>query len=309
MIRIIFLFALFFLGPAKAQEELPRLHVGGNHLAKPDGTPVTLRGVSLCSLDWHKPLQLIPQATGWGVNVLRLPVQPKEWRKIPSQKYLSDRLDPAVKACSDNNIYCIIDWHAIEKWDSPETEKELKEFWKIVAPRYAAHKNILYEIFNEPTEPKSRTPENWVAWKITAQKWVDQVRSQAPHTVLLVGSPHWSQMANFAEQDPFSGQNIVYTAHVYPNWKPEQWDKLFGNAARKIPLFLTEWGWSSNEKAFWVVKGDEEKYGQPLRDYLDAHHQINWTAWSFDPLCGPAMLGQDKDMGAFVKKWLSDFNQ
>jgi len=42
--------------------------------------------------------------------------------------------------------------------------------------------------------------------------------------------------------------------------------------------------------------------------YLDARHHIGWTAWSYDPRCGPAMLGSDKNMGDFVKEWLGDIH-
>ena len=187
---------------ALAQSSLPRLKVEGNHLATPDGKPVSLRGVSLCSIEWHKPIQQIETVTNspdkWAVNVLRLPVQAKEWRRNGGEKYMSAYLDPAVKACVKNNVYCIIDWHDIGGWEDPKITSTLEEFWRIAAPRYATNKNILYEIFNEPTEPKKKSLENWLAWRETAQKWVDSIQRVAPMTVFLVGSPHWSQMPSFA---------------------------------------------------------------------------------------------------------------
>lgn len=290
---------------------LARLHVQGNYLAKPDGTPVTLRGVSLCSLEWHKPLDLIEDVTNspkkWDVTVLRLPVQVKEWEKAGPQRYLKDRLDPAVALCKKNGVYCIIDWHEIGAWDDPEVVRKLENFWKIVAPRYARNPNILYEVFNEPTTPVQRNRENWLAWRKVAQKWVDTIRKYAPDTVILVGSPHWSQMPGFAAQDPFRGKNLAYVMHIYPNWKRQHWDTLFGDAADKIPLFITEWGWTARpENKKLIYAGNLQDYGQPLKDYLESKPTISWTAWSYDPLCGPAMLGRDKDMGNFVKSWLSD---
>lgn len=291
---------------------LPRLSVERNRIVDDAGTPITLRGVSLCSLEWHKPLDQIRDVTTpptkWNANVLRLPIQKKEWDRLGPQDYLKAYLDPAVKMCTDRNIYCILDWHDVSEWNKPESIKNLERFWTIVAPRYSRNPNILYEIYNEPTEPKSRTIENWNAWRETAQAWVDMIRKRAPETILLIGSPHWSQMPSFAVQTPFEGKNLVYTAHVYPNWKEKQWDDLFGEASNTIPLFITEWGWSAQEKAWWGIKGDQASYGDKLRAYLDARPWINWTAWSYDPKCGPAMLGDDTDMGAFVKDWLSDIN-
>lgn len=293
-------------------KSLPRLSVEGNRFVDEAGTPVALRGVSLCSLEWHKPLEQIRNVTTpptkWNANILRLPVQVKEWDRVGAQDYIKDYLDPAVKLCSERGVYCIIDWHVVDKWNKPENVKKLENFWTIVAPRYAANPNILYEVFNEPTDPKSRKMENWISWREAAQPWVDLIRKRAPETPILVGSPHWSQMPSFAVEEPFKGKNLAYTVHVYPNWKEKQWDGLFGKASETIPIFISEWGWSAQEDAFKIIKGDREGYGEKIRAYLDARPWINWTAWSYDPKCAPAMLGPDTDMGTFVQDWLKDVN-
>lgn len=313
LILKIFLASLLFSVPASAQDNeiLPRLKTVGNHLAKPDGTPVTLRGVSLCSLEWHAPLEQINQVMegeqSWPVDVLRLPVQDREWRRYGAKKYLKDKLDPAIALCKEHNVYCIIDWHEISDWDKPEIIADLENFWKIVAIRYSNDPRIIYEIYNEPTTPKMRNRENWLAWRTQMQKWVNTIRADAPETLLLIGSPHWSQMPNFAAADPLEGENLAYVMHLYPNWKQKQWDGLFGKASETIPIFMTEWGWTSQEDNVGkVIYGTQEGFGEPLRRYLDARPQISWTAWSYDQKCGPAMLGQDKDMANFVKQWLTD---
>lgn len=310
-LALTFVFVVLTAAAAHAQTPLPRLQVVGNHLETREGDYITLKGVSLCSLEWHKPLEQIEQvSTGpdkWNANVLRLPVQVQEWKRVGPINYIKNYLDPAVKACRRNNVYCIIDWHEIGPWNDAENVRDLKDFWKRVAPRYATDPNILYEIYNEPDEPKEKSRENWLAWRAAAQPWVDQVRRDAPHTVLLVGSPHWAQMPDFAVADPFRGKNLAYVVHVYPNYKPSDWDALFGRASETLPIFMTEWGWSDQEKVRGqVIHGTQKDFGEPLKAYLEARPQISWTAWSYDPLCGPAMLGDDKDMAAFVKDWLAE---
>ncbi len=305
-----FLLALFLIiqiHPAHAADPVPRLHVNGNQITASD-QPAYLRGVSLCSLEWHNPLDQMKQARdSWSVRFLRLPVQPQEWKRVGSQNYLRDYLDPAVKICRQSSLQCIIDWHQIGPWDKAAETKDLEEFWRLVAPRYAADRNISYEIFNEPTEPTAYTEENWLAWRARAQPWVDQIREKAPHTLLLIGSPSWSQLPAFAAKNPFAGENLAYTMHLYPNHSQRKWDSLFGDAADTIPIIMTEWGWSSQDKNKGdVIYGSAESYGIPLKEYLNARPQIGWTAWSFDPLCGPAMLGPDKDMADFVKQWLAE---
>jgi endoglucanase len=314
------LFWGFAIGCATSQNfalsaPLPQLKTESNYFTNNLGEPIKLRGVSLCSLAWHSPLEQIKQVsgvnTGWHPNILRLPVQVREWDRVGGDAYIRARLAPAVKLCRENGVYCIIDWHLIAAWDDPVSDQRLRDFWRKVAPLYANDPNILYEIFNEPTTPKQRTRENWLKWRDKAQSWVDFIRTMAPETILLVGSPHWDQMTSFAAEDPIVGTNIGYVTHVYPNWKPHKWDKLFGDAAAKIPMMITEWGWSSAESSEdTLLFGSADSYGQPLRDYLDARPQIGWTAaWSYDPRCGPAMLGRDKDMGDFVKKWLKDIQR
>jgi endoglucanase len=313
------LFWGFAIGCATSQNfalsaPLPQLKTESNYFTNNLGEPIKLRGVSLCSLAWHSPLEQIKQVsdvnTGWHPNILRLPVQVREWDRIGGDAYIRSRLDPAVKLCRENGVYCIIDWHLIAAWDDPVSDKRLRDFWRKVAPLYADNSNVLYEIFNEPTTPKQRTRENWLRWRNKAQSWVDFIRTMAPETILLVGSPHWAQMTSFAAEDPIYGKNIGYVTHVYPNYKPHKWDKLFGDAAAKIPMMITEWGWSSSATSKdSLLYGNTENFGQPLRDYLDARPYIAWTAWSYDPHCGPAMLGNESDMGDFVKKWLSDIWQ
>ena len=301
------------LSSVAVAQELPRLGTKDNVFVTSDGKTVTPKGVSLCSLEWHDPLKQISDITSspdkWAANVLRLPVQVKEWDRVGAQAYIKGYLDPAVKMCREKNIYCIIDWHEIGAWNDAANVKKLEDFWARVAPRYAADKNIIYEIFNEPTEPKNKTHENWMLWRTQMQKWVDSIRKDAPNTLLLIGSPHWSQMPSFAVDDPVMGKNLAYVMHLYPNYGTHEWDDVFGKAAEKIPLILTEWGWSSQEKMKGqVIYGEQKSYGEPLKTYLNGRPQIGWTAWSYDPLCGPAMLGDDKEMGAFVKGWLEDVN-
>lgn len=303
---------VFFSSASFAEQSaLPGLRVEGNRILTETGKPVALRGVSLCSLSWHNPFHLIRHVSdknnGWKVSILRLPVQPEEWLRLGPNAYIKDRLDPAVEQCRKSGLYCIIDWHEIADWNDEYTERKLKTFWRIVAPRYADKPFILYEIFNEPKKPSERNRENWLAFRIKAQQWVDQIRQAAPETVLLIGSPHWSQMPSFAADDPLEGENLVYVAHVYGNWPQESWDDLFGNAASKIPLFISEWGWSSllrnRTSPFY---GTHNEYAKPLKAYLDERPHIGWTAWSYDPECGPAMLGKDKEMGDFVRQWLEE---
>jgi len=234
-------------------------------------------------------------------------VQPDEWKRIGADHYIRDDLDPAVRQCRDAGFYCIIDWHEVADWQDEQTIRALDAFWRKVAPRYKDDPFIFYEVFNEPKNPGDQTLENWRAYRARAQQWVDEIRKAAPDTILLVGSPRWSQMAGFAAQEPLIGENLVYTFHLYHGSPREDWDGLFGNASEKIPLFVSEWGWSSLlRNRMTPFYGTREGFAMPVKQYLNEHPQISWTAWSYDPACGPAMLGKDREMGDFVRSWLQE---
>lgn len=293
----------------KPEQNLPRLKTVGNKFVQESGEVAKLKGVSLCSLAWHEPLKQIKEVTdplsGWNPVILRLPVQPRQWEIEGARAYTKKRIDPAIKECNKNNVYCIIDWHKIGPWNDPKVNEQLLEFWRVVAPRYANNPNVIYEVFNEPTKPKARTQENWNIYHEYAQRWVNHIREFAPKTVLLIGSPHWSQSSSFAVQKPISGENIGYVTHVYPLWKPDRWDGLFGDAAEIIPMMLTEWGYSAVNNIS-ILKGTTENFGKPLKEYLESRTHIGWTAWSYDSKCSPAMLGEDNDMAKHVRHWLTN---
>lgn len=83
---------------------LPKLSTVDNKFVQENGTAVTLKGVSLCSLAWHKPLDQITRVThpetGWNPKILRLPVQPRMWEIEGAGPYMRKRIDPAVELCN-----------------------------------------------------------------------------------------------------------------------------------------------------------------------------------------------------------------
>src|SRR5580704_16392399 len=55
-------------------------------------------------------------------------------------------LDAIVKIASENDLYVLIDYHDIGVLD----QDLAAEFWLHVAPRYANHPGVFYEVANEP---------------------------------------------------------------------------------------------------------------------------------------------------------------
>ena len=306
--------------PARVAQAIntPWLHTSGRFIQDPNGNNVVLRGVSLVDVSvadsrTRNARQQIDMATdeasGWYARVVRLPVHPEAidgqpaWNAGPDA-YFNNHLNPAVQECVARQIYCIIDWHYISDYTSSAIDTSTRNFWSYVAPKYANTPNVIFELFNEPVNP-----DNWDTWKATAQPWVNLIRSYAPNNLILIGGPRWSQNLSSAASSPFTGSNLVYVAHIYPEHGGQStWDSWFGNAANSAPFFVTEWGWQQGGST--PTNGTQSGYGVSFSNYLESKG-LSWTAWVFDMYWQPVMfdtnwnlLGGEAYEGQFVQNLL-----
>ena len=112
-----------------------------------------------------------------------------------------------------------------------------------------------------------------------------------------------------AASSPFTGSNLVYVAHIYPEHGSQStWDSWFGNAANSVPFFVTEWGWQQGGTT--PTNGTQSSYGVPFSNYLESKG-LSWTAWVFDMYWQPVMfdtnwnlLGGEAYEGQFVQNLL-----
>ena len=299
---------------------LPQLHIEGIDIKDSRGKKVVLRGVSLPDLavnDYRikkfgdqsgkSAVELIKMLTnktnGWHTNVIRLPVYPI-WElgyNANPQKYYSNYIEPAVKKCVEKKVYCIIDWHYID--DPRKLDSQTKAFWSDIAPKYKNNPNVLFEVFNE-----NSTDMPWVEWKKLVQPWVDLIRSYAPDNLVLVGAPHYAQHLFDAPDHPIKGKNIVYVAHIYPGLSQSLWDYWIFNAAKKLPIFVTEWGFRKGGE--YPTDGTVYSFGRPLKEKVE-QYQLSWTCWVADYNWAAEMFDKNWNlltgknyMGGFVKNYL-----
>lgn len=250
---------------------------------------------------------------GWHARTLRVPVEPRSVRAVGLDELLSEYVDRAVELARERGVYALIDYHRIGRYDTDAVDDRVRAFWKRVAPRYAGDSHVLFELFNEPTEPASGGIEAWRTWRDHAEPWVSLVRENAPDTPVVVGSPRWSSMTQYAAREPFSDDDVVYAAHVYPSWDPRTWEGTFGDPALSEPVFVTEWGYTDADDVDSHLVGTTGDWGRPFRRWLDAHDNVSWCARTFDSVWEPRMfdtdwslLGGNAHMGGLVKRWLAD---
>ena len=108
-----------------------------------------------------------------------------------------------------------------------------------MALTYGDYENIIYEIYNEPLN---------VSWSEVVKHYAIEViqiiRSIDPDSLIILGSPEWSQRVDLVAEDPITTfENIVYTLHFYTVYHQE-WLRGRATSALNngIPLFVSEWG-------------------------------------------------------------------
>jgi ATP-binding cassette, subfamily B, bacterial MsbA len=116
-------------------------------------------------------------------------------RDADRQKFFSE-LDAVVELASQNGLYVLIDYHDIGCLDV----ELASSFWQYVAPRYANHPGVFYELANEPV---AFHPEYYTDEDLRKQEFLYRlVRSLAPDTHLVLLSFANTALALVPEGNP-----------------------------------------------------------------------------------------------------------
>lgn len=258
-----------------------RLSVKGTQLKDAKGKAFQLKGVSTHGIAWY-PEYISKEAfrelrDKWGVNTIRLAMYTAEYNGYctggsANRKALKKQIDAGVKAATDLGMYVIIDWHILSDGNPNTHKKQAVSFFKEMARKYKKHKNVIYEICNEPNGGVS-----WAKIRSYAQTVIKAIRKIDKRNVILVGTPNWSQDVEIAAKSPIKKyKNIMYTLHFYANTHRESYRAKAAAAIRKgLPLFVSEFGIcdaSGNG-------GVNEKEANAWIKFLDSH-RISYVAWN-----------------------------
>jgi len=302
--------------PAKNNDKaLPQaLHTDGRWIRNEDNEIVILRGVNIASLEWtaggdHMIESTLWTIEEWNCNVLRIPLAQDRWYGYAPEQSddgsaYRELVDLLIQTASERKTYIWLDlhWNNANVWGAyigqhkmPDTNSV--DFWQDVANLYANHPAVMFGLYNEPHDitweiwrnggtVEENYDRNGTSIELTYeaaghQELVDAIREQGADNIIIAGGLDWGfDLQGIANGYALDGENIVYDTHPYP-WKPEPWDKYFGNVGLVYPIIVGEWGGTKEE--------GHQPYGVRLADYMRRNH-FSWTAWCFHPSAGPQLI-------------------
>lgn len=280
-----------------------KLSVDGSRLEDAQGTVVQLRGVGSYGLQWRPQfmnataLSYVEQE--WGVSVTRAAMYVDEGGFTSMPKVMVERVEDTIAAAAAAGIYVLVDWHILDPGDPQVHADAAEEFFDYMSAKYGANPHVLFEIANEP---------NGVTWAASVKPYalriISAIRANAPDSIIVVGTPQWSQLASdddASTPDPrthpittytlddgeHAANNLMYTAHFYAHSHRQFLrDRIQAMVDANLAVFVTEWGttdysghanFNEAETRTWIT-------------FLNGL-QISWVNWHLsDQREGSAML-------------------
>lgn len=261
-------------------EEHGRLSISGSNLVDENGEIFQIRGVSTSGLAWYP--EYVSEDTfrtlrdNWNVNTIRLAMYTADsggycvtddaGRETLKQLVLS-----GVQAAGNLGMYVIIDWHILSDND-PNMNKDMAlSFFGEMSSLLNGCGNVIYEICNEPNSGVT-----WDSVRTYSLDVIDTIRSQAPDSVIIVGTPTWSQDVDAAAASPIERDNLLYSLHFYANThRDELRQKAIDAIEAGLPLIVSEFG-ISDASGSGEINTEE---GDLWLSMLD-HYQIGYVIWN-----------------------------
>ena len=281
--------------------KMSKLHVEGASLLNEDDSIVQLTGVSYGWHNWwprfYNSGTVSEFANVWGATVLRaaMGVEP-EGSYLTNPTNAKEKVFAIVDAAIKDSIYVIVDWHAHDI----HTE-ETKRFFVEVATKYKGVPNVLYEIYNEPTDKYK-----WATVKAHAIEVIKAIREVEEDAIIIVPTPNWDQLVDQVADDPIEGyENIMYTLHFYAA-SHTQWhrNKAIYALKKGLPMFVTECASMSHTGDGAINKAEWNAWLELLDENC-----ISWITWSVsdkDESCSmlfPTASSTGAWTNAAIKPW------
>lgn len=296
-------------------KEHGKLSVKGTQLVDKNGNNFQLKGMSTHGLSWFPGFvnenAFKTLRDDWNTNVVRLAMYTAEYGGYcsgGSQSDLKALIDKGVRTASDLGMYIIIDWHILSDGNPQTNKSEALKFFEEMSSKYKNYDNVLYEICNEPN--------GGVSWdndiKPYAEEVIAVIRKNAPDSVIIVGTPTWSQDIDKAAANPLKEENVLYALHFYAathtDWLRQRLTDCYNKG---LPVFVSEFGTcdasgnGANDFAQtkqWLDLLD--KYGISYLNWNMANKNETSSAFKESASAnGNWSAGDLSECGAWIRKW------
>lgn len=261
-----------------------KLKVENGQLVNECGYPTQLRGMSTHGLAWNPDAyteeSIKTLVEDWNISLFRIAVYTHEWGGYTTNQWRSrdeyhQIIDNLVSICGKYGIYCLIDWHVLNQGSGNpyNTIEDATYFWSYMSRNHREDKHVIYEICNEPNG-------NTVKWS-NVKKYADEIipliRKADPYTIIVCGTPTWSQDVDEAAKNPLQYDNIMYALHFYSGTHTDYLRSKANTALSKgLAIFVTEFGTSKADGSGGVYFDECNKWMKWMDD-----NNISWANWSF----------------------------
>lgn len=303
--------------PAKVGlvKEHGKLSVKGSQLVDKNGDNFQLKGMSTHGLSWFPDFvnenAFKTLRDDWNTNVVRLAMYTAEYGGYcsgGSQTDLKNLIDKGVKAASDLGMYVIIDWHILSDGNPQTNKSEALKFFEEMSSKYKNYDNVLYEICNEPNGGTSW--DNDI--KPYAEEVIKVIRKNAPDSVIIVGTPTWSQDIDKAAANPLTESNVLYALHFYAathtDWLRQRLTDCYNKG---LPVMVTEFGTcdASGNGAYDFGQSKQwlnllDKYGISYMNWNLANKNESSSAFKENASAkGDWKESELSEGGTWIRKW------
>ena len=252
-----------------------QLSVNGTDIVDKNGDKFQLRGISTHGIAWFP--QYVNQEAfiyirdEWKINAIRLAMYSD--LNAGYNEDIKNKVKQGVEYAKNAGLYVIIDWHILSDGNPNMYKNEAIEFFKEMATLYKNDANVIYEICNEPNGD--------VQWekdiKPYAEDVIREIRNIDTDSIIVVGTPTWSQDVDVVAQSPITGySNIMYTLHFYAaTHKDYLRQKMMTALNSGLPIFVTEFGICDASGNGNLDEGEADIWINTLNE-----KNISWICWN-----------------------------
>lgn len=290
------------------------LSVKGADLVDQNGKKYQLYGMSTHGIAWFP--QYVSMETfktlrdDWNTNAIRLAMYTDEKNGYCAggdKEGIKRLVKQGVDYATELGMYVIIDWHILRDGNPLTYKSEAIKFFDEMSRQYAGYDNVLYEICNEPNGNAS-----WDTIKSYANEVIPVIRANDPNSIIIVGTPTWSQDIDQALASPLKYDNVMYTLHFYAATHTDWLRNKMKNCIKAgLPVFISEFGTCDASGNGGLNYAQAEEWKKVIEEY-----NVSYFCWNLAnkdesssviaSYCSKVSGWSDSelsDQGKWIKKW------